>query len=246
MRGGRKILHRRKNSLETPKPTMRRLRTRGALRIWLSGRRASHTLRSNGNSETLIAQTEEALLLPSKVMVSVYDGGDASYQPHRDGQPAPSWRDLVQCAKEVVGQTSTMGWRAGAHAMSLSYQRFRSEQNHRAYTAILYLNPPPGNADPDSVLNIHGAWEWPVASVGGALRCHVDAAPDDFTGTTANDIMDIAPSGGRCVVFPSRETLHSVQPTKARRLAMTAWIFSDSILEDPEMSDRCVGTPMIA
>lgn len=84
--------------------------------------------------------------------------------------------------------------------------------------------------------------DWHIQSDGGALRCFLDADLSDDTGETATEILDVAPAGGRAVIFQSRKLLHAVQPTWRSRFAMTAWIFSEDILADEEISELCVGS----
>lgn len=90
----------------------------------------------------------------------------------------------------------------------------------RTVTAILYLNPV-------------AAWKKREEDEmkGGCLRCYLGAKPDDEMGTTAKDIVDIVPVGGRMVVFDSQLVLHEVLAMEAnngedtqRRMAMTIWI----------------------
>lgn len=62
---------------------------------------------------------------------------------------------------------------------------------------------------------------------GGALRCYVGAHPNDEDGESCNNPIDIAPLGGRLVVFRSRDLLHAVRSTKlkqTRRYALSIWI----------------------
>jgi len=181
---------------------------------------------------TVLSIDNENLLLPRRIMLSVYDGDGAHYSAHRDGQEPMRWHEVVECVGDVFSAATQSGLHQAATAINLASDRMRSELNHRRYTAILYLNSP-DNAEDD--------WEWSTLKHGGALRCFVDAEPTDLTGQTATSVTDTSPTGGRCVVFSSREMLHAVQPSSRRRLAMTAWIFDDSIMADPEMSARCVG-----
>ena len=183
--------------------------------------------------DTVVSSNSENLLLPRRIMLSVYDSDGAHYNAHRDGQELMGWHEAVECVRDVCSTAYHQGFRASLTAMMLASDRMRSELNHRRYTAILYLNAPDHE---------EGDWEWSTDEHGGALRCWVDADPDDLTGDSAATVIDVAPKGGRCVIFPSRETLHAVQPASRRRLAMTAWLFGDSITSDPEMSDRCVVT----
>ena len=60
----------------------------------------------------------------------------------------------------------------------------------------------------------------------------------DNTGDSSNNITHIAPTGGRLVIFDSREVLHEVVPfqdTERQRIALTSWIgeieYGDDILE---------------
>jgi 2OG-Fe(II) oxygenase superfamily len=82
----------------------------------------------------------------------------------------------------------------------------------RVVTIILYINEP----------------EWDTARSGGSLRCYMNADNDDFTGSTATDIRDVIPHGGRLVIFDSRRILHEVMPSSSRRTAITCWIGGDS------------------
>ena len=112
-----------------------------------------------------------------------------------------------------------------------------SQLNHRAWTAIVYLNVPEVLDDHEGVAGVGAGCRWDPVQDGGSLRCFVGAATADDTGETADEVLDIAPIGGRSVVFPSRELLHAVRPTHRRRLAMTAWIFDEGILQSEEMAE---------
>jgi Rps23 Pro-64 3,4-dihydroxylase Tpa1-like proline 4-hydroxylase len=59
---------------------------------------------------------------------------------------------------------------------------------HRELTTILYLNES----------------DWDVRRDGGQLRLFGGALPGDRCGETATEIVDVAPLGGRLVVFESR------------------------------------------
>ena len=71
--------------------------------------------------------------------------------------------------------------------------------NQREITILYYVNPP----------------EWDAELSGGCLRLH---AADG--GTT-----DVAPRGGRLVIFKSGEQMHEVMPAVGvDRLAITLWV----------------------
>ena len=92
------------------------------------------------------------------------------------------------------------------------------EQADREITAILYLNPG------------HGDHPWPEQN-GGTLRCFLGADTSDQDGSTAKEVMDIAPIGGRLVLFKSREMLHEVRPTFAPtgRYALSCWLLQNPL-----------------
>ena len=79
-------------------------------------------------------------------------------------------------------------------------------------TIILYLNE-----------------EWDVNSDGGCLRTHTKAPlyankpEEDPVWGSASYYQDIAPVGGRMVVFLSRHLLHEVLPAYKTRFALTMW-----------------------
>lgn len=82
----------------------------------------------------------------------------------------------------------------------------------RKLTIILYLNE---------------NWN---SEKGGELRIFLDTEMSDVTGSTTKYI-DIAPLGGRIVIFDSASILHEVRPTlqdDCKRLALTLWAGGDS------------------
>ena len=79
----------------------------------------------------------------------------------------------------------------------------------RETTIILYLN------DVD----------WDVGDdYDGCLRCFLGTLPDDDVGSSATSILNIAPKGGRMVIFESRKVLHEVRPCSKQRAAITCWV----------------------
>eukprot|EP00929_Paragymnodinium_shiwhaense_P088271 TRINITY_DN48560_c0_g1_i1.p1 TRINITY_DN48560_c0_g1~~TRINITY_DN48560_c0_g1_i1.p1 ORF type:complete len:470 (-),score=52.16 TRINITY_DN48560_c0_g1_i1:169-1443(-) len=83
----------------------------------------------------------------------------------------------------------------------------------RVVTAILYLN------DTSS--------PWDKKTHGGCLRCYMGADKSDKVGTTATEIVDIEPVGGRLVLFSSQAILHEVMPTHRDRFAATVWFLRE-------------------
>lgn len=74
-----------------------------------------------------------------------------------------------------------------------------SDYRGRALTAILYLND-----------------DWSVDRDGGALRCWIPG----------QEPFDVAPTGGRLVIFESGAVEHAVMASSADRVALTVWINS--------------------
>mmetsp|Transcript_37502 Transcript_37502/g.70381 ORF Transcript_37502/g.70381 Transcript_37502/m.70381 type:complete len:218 (+) Transcript_37502:24-677(+) len=81
----------------------------------------------------------------------------------------------------------------------------------RQVTAVVYIN----------------GMDWDVLQHGGCLRCYVGAKSDDHDGRSCPEYVDVAPRGGRLVVFWSAELLHEVLPTKGQdRYAITLWMMN--------------------
>jgi len=84
--------------------------------------------------------------------------------------------------------------------------------NFRELTMLAYVNPPGQFGENEC-----------GRQAGGRLRCYVDTQRGDLTGATAREHMDLAPLGGRAVIFRARELLHEVLPSFARRYCLTLW-----------------------
>ena len=107
----------------------------------------------------------------------------------------------------AVYDGTTMNGGYGAHRDNAFRDTVSVTENHRAATAILYLD-----GRPDS-------------GTGGELRCHVGAAAEDREGATATETVDILPEPGTLVVFDSRTMLHEVRPLAGwKRVALTVWL----------------------
>lgn len=130
----------------------------------------------------------EELLCPRLGMAALYDGHGAYYKPHRDNEQASTCHN----------KSASACW-----------------LNHRALTAIAYINPT-GFEDP---------------SDGGQLRCFLGANAGDQTGSTASRVQEIPAHGGIAVLFPARELLHEVLPSYAPRYALTLWLVAAPVLQ---------------
>ena len=78
-------------------------------------------------------------------------------------------------------------------------------QSGRVLTCILYLND-----------------DWSEERDGGHLRLFLNCSNKDDVGT-ATEVRDVAPIGGRLVVFRARDVPHAVLPVSRARLAMSCW-----------------------
>jgi hypothetical protein len=114
------------------------------------------------------------------------------------------------CETHPFFDLGLFGWLAAAAA------------RHRCVTAVLFLNGP----------------EWDTAKHGGALRCHLGAQPDDRSGATATEVVDVEPLGGRLVLYDARAVLHEVRPADLQRDALTIWLLD----ADKEMSAVAAAT----
>ena len=105
--------------------------------------------------------------------------------------------------------TAPSGWKAVHDLGPLGFLRARDERR-RVVTAILYLN----ESDWDS---------------GGELACYLGAEPGDNHGSTATEVRRIVPTGGTLLLFDSTTILHAVEPSRADRYALTAWIWDAAV-----------------
>jgi len=87
---------------------------------------------------------------------------------------------------------------------------------HRVVTCILYLND-----------------DWQPED-GGLLRLYLDERGQQ------GPYLDIAPLGGRCVVFVSERFLHEVLPARRERVSLTGWFRVRSTAEEDKRQFRPV------
>ena len=64
--------------------------------------------------------------------------------------------------------------------------------------------------------------DWSEERDGGHLRLFLNCSNKDDVGT-ATEVRDVAPIGGRLVVFRARDVPHAVLPVSRARLAMSCW-----------------------
>jgi SM-20-related protein len=88
--------------------------------------------------------------------------------------------------------------------------------NPRRLTAILYLNP-----------------GYDAERDGGCLRAYLppkeeQQQPSHGHSRDSYSVRDVAPKGGRLLLFNSCEVEHEVLPTTASRMAVTLWAFADA------------------
>eukprot|EP00929_Paragymnodinium_shiwhaense_P067039 TRINITY_DN33723_c0_g1_i1.p1 TRINITY_DN33723_c0_g1~~TRINITY_DN33723_c0_g1_i1.p1 ORF type:complete len:439 (-),score=78.60 TRINITY_DN33723_c0_g1_i1:162-1478(-) len=133
-------------------------------------------------------------------MGAVYDGKGAQYKQHRDNE----WqRHLKPRASGAPISGTGDGSSKGQSGAWMCY---------RELTMLAYVNPPENfDESPEGV------------RAGGRLRCYNATKRGDLSGATAAALQDLAPQGGRAVIFRSRELLHEVLPTFARRYCLTLW-----------------------
>jgi hypothetical protein len=92
----------------------------------------------------------------------------------------------------------------------------------RYITAIVYIN------DDDEQQQRHDSstaalGKWDTDRDGGCLRLYPDGN-DQGVGESEIDWVDVAPTGGRLVLFSSQRMLHAVLPTMRKRMACSLWL----------------------
>ena len=131
--------------------------------------------------------------VPLTIQLACYDGGGAKYIAHRDNP-------------DDGGGAAGLGFLGHVRRVFLS----QHAMTEREYTIILYINEPDWGHDDSE------------KDRGGYLRCYPNADASDDVGSSG-DAVDIAPRGGRLVIFDSKRILHEVLPSPRRRLALTCW-----------------------
>lgn len=112
----------------------------------------------------------------------------------------------------------------GPHIDNLDGDGRETEDFGRCFTCVYYLNEP----------------GWDAEVRGGALRLHLspegrrgghihDGWPRNLSvATTPHEVIDLNPSGDTLVIFRADRVLHEVRPAKAKRFAMTVWLYGGS------------------
>eukprot|EP00747_Dinoflagellata_sp_TGD_P017191 gnl/TRDRNA2_/TRDRNA2_125660_c0_seq2.p1 gnl/TRDRNA2_/TRDRNA2_125660_c0~~gnl/TRDRNA2_/TRDRNA2_125660_c0_seq2.p1 ORF type:complete len:319 (-),score=49.71 gnl/TRDRNA2_/TRDRNA2_125660_c0_seq2:3-959(-) len=146
------------------------------------------------------------LAAPARAMLSLYDGG-AAYAEHVDGVP----RSQLGFFGAVQAARATGSLFSGMARLAAGSSSVR----FREYTCILYLN----------------AEDWDASHDGGCLRVFPAASS-----TELGSSLDLAPIGGRLVVFCSRTMRHAVLPSRRQRIAMTMWLEDAAAAAGAEVS----------
>lgn len=152
--------------------------------------------------EQFCAEHKWPLLCSRLGMGAVYDGQGACYRQHRDNE----WQRHLR--PWLPGQAA--GKRRRQHAADGACTG--EWMNFRELTMLAYVNLPEDYGEDERGL-----------AAGGRLRCYVGTARGDLAGRTARELRDVAPVGGRAIIFRSRELLHEVLPSFARRYCLTLW-----------------------
>ena len=134
-------------------------------------------------------------------------------------QRTPALLDAIQIIRGLPHALEKAGYRAAtghgalcvpgtvllsAYPPGAHYERHLDcygDDNARALTIILYANAP----------------DWDGGRDGGALRAEL----------CDGRAVEVAPAGGRIVVFDSRRVWHAVLPASRLRFALTLWVYAD-------------------
>jgi hypothetical protein len=106
----------------------------------------------------------------------------------------------------------------GPHIDNVDGDGRTSEDFGRCYTCVYYLNEE----------------TWDPEAKGGSLRLHLSPSGSGpwprgaSVATTPHDVIDIAPRGDTLVIFRADRILHEVRPAKAKRFAITIWLYGGS------------------
>uniref|UniRef100_A0A7S1UVY2 Fe2OG dioxygenase domain-containing protein n=1 Tax=Grammatophora oceanica TaxID=210454 RepID=A0A7S1UVY2_9STRA len=151
--------------------------------------------------------------VPDGMQISLYDGSheekgteSATGQGDDDDRGGGDYYLAhVDGCSDSVAELGLLGW-------------LRSIYLRRRYiTCILYLNATSDEEQEDG---------WDTDRDGGCLRVfhHHRRPDDDENDNDHSEFDDIAPMGGRLVLFSAQHMVHAVLPTFRRRLACTVWL----------------------
>eukprot|EP00927_Polykrikos_kofoidii_P071866 TRINITY_DN68067_c0_g1_i1.p1 TRINITY_DN68067_c0_g1~~TRINITY_DN68067_c0_g1_i1.p1 ORF type:complete len:488 (-),score=72.81 TRINITY_DN68067_c0_g1_i1:62-1414(-) len=140
-------------------------------------------------------------------MGAVYDGKGASYSPHRDNE----WQRHMK-SQTPVGCDSTAEISDTARRGEGAVTPPGAWMNFRELSMLAYVNLP-GQFGEDEA----------GVQAGGRLRCYNATKRGDLKGDSALELQNVAPVGGRAVIFRAREMLHEVLPSFGRRFALLVW-----------------------
>ncbi|CAE7312787.1 unnamed protein product [Symbiodinium microadriaticum] len=140
-------------------------------------------------------------------MGAVYDGQGACYEQHRDNEWQLHLRPKTPRGLAPADVTEAKRRRLDFDAAKGAWM------NYRELTMLAYVNLPQDFGDHEAGRRL-----------GGRLRCYVATKRGDLTGSTARELKELAPCGGRAVIFRSKELLHEVLPSFGRRYCLTFWV----------------------
>eukprot|EP00439_Symbiodinium_sp_Y106_P018237 s1272_g2.t1 len=140
-------------------------------------------------------------------MGAVYDGQGACYEQHRDNEWQLHLRPKTPRGLAPADVTEAKRRRLDFDAAKGAWMNFRE------LTMLAYVNLPEDFSDHEAGRRL-----------GGRLRCYVATKRGDLTGSTARELKELAPCGGRAVIFRSKELLHEVLPSFGRRYCLTFWV----------------------
>eukprot|EP00933_Yihiella_yeosuensis_P025381 TRINITY_DN19704_c0_g1_i1.p1 TRINITY_DN19704_c0_g1~~TRINITY_DN19704_c0_g1_i1.p1 ORF type:complete len:458 (+),score=97.89 TRINITY_DN19704_c0_g1_i1:38-1411(+) len=149
------------------------------------------------------------LLCSRQGMGAVYDGQGACYSQHRDNE----WQRHLKPRRPKPVKASSRDEQSSKSQRSSEVSEPGAWMCFRELTMLAYVNLPEDFGDETQVGRKNG----------GRLRCYNKTRKGDLTGDTATELVDVAPVGGRAVIFRSRELLHEVLPSFGRRYCLTLW-----------------------
>ena len=114
----------------------------------------------------------------------------------------------------------------GPHIDNVDGDGRDSEDFGRCYTCVYYLNEE----------------NWDADSKGGSLRLHLSPRGSSGSDTrdsgawprgasvlsTPHEVIDVSPRGDTLVIFRADRILHEVRPARAKRFAITIWLYGGS------------------
>jgi len=204
----------------------------------MNGAETSTTTKADGLNDMRVNSAGD-LGVPRKAQVGRYTAAGRAVPPNpsNDGTFATNDEAASKAIVRATGGARYTAHRDGTASIGsqLVLMLTNPSVTMRECTMIVYLTEeasyPKNNESAGSTKSpsyrVVPTTECPSSLQPGALVLYIGTQPNDAVGSSATQVVEVLPAGGRAVLFDSRTVLHEVRPvtrTDVERLAVTVWV----------------------